>query len=260
MLLAADIGNTHITLGLLDGHECTASWRLASDSRRPAEEYAALLSELFRLDGANLTGLRGAVVASVVPSLSKPLGEAIRRVTGLTPYHITHESRLPIANAYGAPDEVGIDRLANAAGGVEVFGAPVVIVDLGTAVTLDVVSRDREYLGGAIMPGIGLSAEALGSRTAKLPLIAAETPGRFIGRTTAESIASGILEGLIGGIDHLIEGIWEELGYKTATAATGGHGSFIIRRSAHVRKYDPHLTLRGMACAYEMNVEGDAGR
>lgn len=259
MLLAVDIGNTNVVLGAVEGMECRHFWRLTSDAHRPSDEYAALLFRLFEMDGVDTRTLEGAVVGSVVPALSGVFDAALRRAAGVTPFHVTHESRLPVSNRYRNPAEVGIDRLANATAAVKLLGAPVLIVDLGTAVTVDVVSRRREYLGGAILPGIEMSAEALARRTARLPVTSPEDAGPMIGRTTADSIRSGILHGLVGAVDRIIGGVWKELGYRTATVATGGLAAYLTAQSKHVRRAERDLTLAGLAEIWRLNRSKSRG-
>ncbi len=253
MLLAADIGNTNITLGLFRGRKCVCFGRLASDTRRTADEYAILVRHWLELHGIGSDAVTAAVTGSVVPVLTAEFDAAIQLALGLRPFSVSHAARMPVANRYGKPREVGIDRLANAAGGVAHYGAPLLVVDLGTAVTVDVISRDLEYLGGAILPGIEMSAEALSRRTARLPLAAARCPEHAVGRTTVESIRSGILHGLVGAVDHLIELTWKELGYKTKVVATGGMAEVLIRHSRHVRRHDPEITLNGLMEIWLMN-------
>jgi type III pantothenate kinase len=253
MILILDVGNTNITLGLFSGKRCTHFWRLSSDIHRTEDEYAIAIHNLLAMSGLRAGQINHVVLGSVVPVLSETLHAACERATGCEPFHVTHQVKLPVVNRYANPTEVGIDRLANAAGGVALFGAPLIVVDLGTAVTLDVITRDREYLGGAILPGIAMSAEALARRTARLPLISAQIPERTVGRTTVESIRSGILHGLVGAVDRLIERIWKELGYETATVATGGLAIAVIGESNHVHKQEPNLTLIGLKGIYDLN-------
>jgi type III pantothenate kinase len=253
MLLALDAGNTNITIGIFDGDHCAHFWRIASDSRRTENEYALILNQLLEFHGVEPASIDGVVLGSVVPMLSVTLSAALAEVLTVEPFEVTHDARLPVSNRYAKPREVGIDRLANAAGGVKMYGAPVVIVDLGTTVTLDVISKRKEYRGGAILPGIDMSANALARGTARLPLIAPKIPPVFIGRTTAESIRSGILNGLVGSIDYLIDNIWKELGYRTATVATGGLASVITQHSKRVKNWNAELTLLGLKLIFELN-------
>jgi type III pantothenate kinase len=260
MLLAVDIGNTNIALGLFHEDKCIQFWRLASDPRRTSDEYAMLVHHLLGLNGVSTAQVSGIVLGSVVPVLSEVFDGALLRALGQKPFHVTHGVRLPVKNRYGNPNEVGIDRLANAAGGIRLAGAPLVVVDLGTAVTLDVISRRKEYLGGSILPGIEMSAEALANRTARLPLISPQKPSHVIGKTTVESLRSGILNGLVGAVDHLIAQIWKELGYRTPTIATGGLASLLAGKSRHVHKVNEDLTLIGLKLIWEMNRPGKGRR
>lgn len=253
MLLAVDIGNTNSVLGTFEGEECTSFRRISSDSRRTEDEYAVLLHNLFERNGVSVEAIDDIVIGSVVPVLSNVLGAALQQVIGREPFHVTHSVRLPVKNRYANPDEVGIDRLANAAGGVRLYGAPLIVVDLGTAVTLDIISDKKEYVGGTILPGIEMSAEALSRRTARLPLASLEVPPRVIGRTTIESIRSGILYGLIGAIDSMIERIWKELGCRTNVVATGGLAPVVLKHSRFVKHESRDLTLRGLKYIWETN-------
>ncbi len=253
MLLAVDIGNTNVVLGLFVNGEITGKWRLTSDTKRTADEYSVIIETLLRRGNLALEDVEGIVLGSVVPILSDTVDAALRRLFSVAPFHVTYATPMPVANRYGKPNEVGVDRLANAVGGVLLYGAPLIVVDAGTAVTLDVVSTEREYLGGAILPGIELSAEALAKRTARLPRVAPHEPHSAIGRTTVESIRSGLLHGLVGGVDHLIELIWKELGYKTKTVATGGLGRAITTHSSIVTEYCEDLTLVGLKEIYRCN-------
>ncbi|MBX7245343.1 MAG: type III pantothenate kinase [Candidatus Sumerlaeaceae bacterium] len=255
MILVLDIGNTNITMGLFQDHRCARLWRLGSEARRTSDEYSVLISSLLRRDDVDPSRLQAVVIGSVVPVLSDILDAALAAITGCAPYHVTHKAKMTVKNCYGNPREVGIDRLANAVAGVAAIGAPLIVVDFGTAVTLDVISRKREYLGGVIMPGIELSAEALARRTARLPQIATIPSSTIIGSTTVDSIRSGILNGLVGAVDHLITGIWKELGYKTRTAATGGQAPLFVKQSAHVRKALEDLTLAGLYEIWKLNLK-----
>lgn len=255
MLLALDIGNTNIALGLFDGDECRHFWRLSSDTGRTIDEYAILLHQLFTLNKIDTDAIDAVVIGSVVPVLSVTLEPALRHVVKARVFEVNHNARMPVANSYAKPREVGIDRLANAVGGIHFYGAPLIVVDIGTAITLDVISREREYLGGAILPGIEMSADALARRTARLPLIAPKAPRHVIGRTTVESIRSGILHGHVGAIDYLVESMWKELGYKTATVATGGLAPTILSESRRVKQVNEELTLHGLRQIYEHNQD-----
>lgn len=253
MLLTVDVGNTNIVLGLYQGDRCVHFWRLSSEPKRTSDEYAILIYNLLNFSQVEREKIKGIVLGSVVPVLTITLEAAFQRVLGQKPYRVTHHSKLSVENRYGAPHEVGIDRLANAVGGVALYGAPLIVVDLGTAVSLDTISKNLEYFGGMILPGIEMSAEALARRTARLPLVSAVFPERVIGRSTVESIRSGIFNGLVGAVDHCIEQIWSELGYQTQAVATGGLAGTIIGRSKHIRQENSELTLLGLKAIWELN-------
>ncbi len=253
MLLVADIGNTNVVIGLFEGDKICGRWRLASDTRRTADEYGVFIEMLLSRAQGGSDRIEAAVVGSVVPVLSDVIDSALRQNCHAPVFHVTHATPMPVANKYAKPQEVGVDRLANAVASVQLYGAPIIAVDVGTAVTLDVVSKDQEYLGGAILPGIELSAEALARRTARLPRVAPHEPHHAIGRTTVESIRSGLLHGLAGAVDRLIEEIWKELGYETKTIATGGLASSVTSRSHIVKEQNEDLTLIGLKEIYSAN-------
>jgi type III pantothenate kinase len=253
VILAVDVGNTNIVLGVFEEDKFIGYWRLATETRRTADEYSILIDALLKRLGEKAERVSSIVIGSVVPVLSDTMDAAFRKLFSFSPFHITHATPMPVANKYAKPNEVGVDRLANAVGGLALYGSPLIIVDAGTAVTLDVVSRDAEYLGGAILPGIELSAEALAKRTARLPRVAAHEPHHAIGRTTVESIRSGLILGLVGAVDHLIERMWGELGYTTSTAATGGLAQTIINHSQIVKESREDLTLRGLVEIFRFN-------
>lgn len=253
MILVADIGNTQITLGLYDAGACAREWRISSDPRRTADEYAVVLAGILAQAGVEAPAVTASVLGSVVPVLSDTIGSALQRVTGRTAYHVTHESRMPIENGYERPAEVGIDRLANAVAGIERYGAPVIIVDLGTAVTVDVADAAKVYRGGAILPGVGLSAQALAQGTARLPLASVTAPGRAIGRTTVESIRSGIMLGIVGAVDRIVADIRAEMGAEAPAVATGGQAHLLIEASRLVQIEDARLTLDGLYRIGQLN-------
>jgi len=248
-LLAADIGNTNITLGFFDAElRLTRRWSLTSDARRTPDEYRLLLRELTR-EFPEFATLDAIVVGSVVPVLSSILEESLqvlfpkvplRSVTALTP--------MRVRNGYPVPSEVGIDRLANAVGGFKRWGAPIIVADFGTATTLDVVDAEPCYLGGVILPGPRLAAEALNLRTARLPMVSPHPTEKIIAASTVEAIRSGLFWGMVGSIDYLVERAAEESGFKNWKGiATGGLGRDFVGRCRTLHHYDADLTLCGLA-------------
>lgn len=253
MLLCIDVGNTHIVLGLKDGDTWRHQWRVHTDVRRTADEYAVIFRQLVRSHDIAPEAITGAIVSTVVPYLSPAISRSVEQTFGCKPLEVTNATPLGMEIRYKNPGEVGADRIVNAVAAKEKFGAPCIIVDLGTAVTLDVVSREGHYEGGVIMPGIEVSADALFQRTARLPRITIERPAQVLGRTTSESIQSGLFWGIVFAIDGLIEGLWKELGYQTKVISTGGRGGDLVGASRHVSKYDPLITLNGLALIWEKN-------
>jgi len=243
VLLAVDIGNTNVTLGLFRGEKLTGSWRISSDSRRTADEYAHQVAGVL---GKNLRRVRTMAVASVVPPLEAAFRQSSRDLFGDDAVVIDHDSPLGFRIGYSPPSDVGADRLVNAAAALERYGAPVIVVDFGTAVTLDVVDRHRVYLGGAIAPGLELAGESLFRRTAKLPQIAPSIPGAVIGRSTRESINSGLVLGMAAMVDGLLERFFAELKARVRVVATGGAAGVVVPHCRLARTVDPDLTLVGI--------------
>jgi type III pantothenate kinase len=243
MLLALDIGNTNVTLGLFRGKGLVRSWRLSTDARRTADEHEAALRALL---GPRARAIRTCAIASVVPAVEDAFAIAAARLVHRPPVLIDHASPFGFRIAYDPPSDVGTDRLVNAAAAMERFGAPVIVADFGTAVTLDVLDRHKTYLGGAIAPGLELAAEALSRRTAKLPRVALHRPGDAIGRTTLDSLRSGLVLGAAALVDGLLERMFRELGSRPPVVATGGTAGMVVPHCRHIRETVPELTLEGI--------------
>lgn len=252
MLFVIDVGNTNTVVGIFDGDRLVEHWRLIS-KERTADELGVYLLTLLSTTHITPGDITGAVLSSVVPPVDAAFVQGLRRYFNVECLRVTPDLDLGIRVAYGAPHEVGADRLVNAVAGVARYGAPLVIVDFGTAITVDVVSPDGAYLGGAIAPGLVTSMEALFGRTAKLPKVGLEAPGTSIGRNTMESIRAGVIFGNAGLVDRLVERIWEELGMETRVVATGGHAEAIAVHSRTFQTVDPWLTLDGLKMIYDRN-------
>ncbi len=252
-VLAVDIGNTTITLGLVDESRCLGIIRTPSggDPEAVGEAFSREVEQLRAAYGE----IKGAIVASVVPALTPVVERALSDSIGIKPLRLTHDTPLPVRNGYGSPREVGLDRLANAVGGVVVCGAPVIVVDAGTAVTLDVVSGEGVFLGGAILPGAELWTKALNDFTAALPRVTVAAPGRTIGTSTVENIQSGIVNGLAGAIDRLVEEARVEMGGAATVVLTGGAAPLLIGRCRTVERTAEALTLLGLARIYTHNSD-----
>lgn len=246
MLLALDAGNTNITVGVWDGDTLAARWRLRTSRDQTADEWGILLRNLFDLAQLDQSVVDDVIIASVVPPLNASLRKMSSRYFSRDPLFITSDLDTGIAIRYDNPREVGADRIVNAVAAFHKYGGPVIVVDLGTAITFDVISGSAEYLGGVICPGVGISIEALVSRTARLPQVDFRNPGGVIGRTTVTSMQSGLYFGLIGMIDALAERLLAELGSETKLVATGGQAPMIVKDSRYVHLVDEDITLDGL--------------
>jgi len=256
MFLAVDVGNTNITFGIMRGDDVVRECRIRTQPKITTDELSAVLRNLDGIRDVPAGAWIGAAICSVAPPANRALAEAIRRVLGLDPLVLAPDMDLGIANKYDRPMEVGMDRLANAVAGVETYGPAIVIADLGTATTLDIVSRDGEYLGGVILPGIEATAEALHSRTAKLPLLTLDTierPRGAIGRTTVQAMVSGLYFGSIDAIEGGLARIEAELGHSMRLIGTGGLARVLARDMKRMEAVDDSLTLRGTRRIWERN-------
>ena len=250
MLLVMDVGNTTTVVGIFDGEKLTAHWRLSS-ILHTSDELGIYLLTLLGTKGLGPEGIDGAVFASVVPPLDLPVSEAIRNFLGVEALKVDAFTDIGMEIRYASPREVGADRIVNALGGRTKYGAPLIVVDYGTAITLDVVSVDGAYLGGVIAPGLVSGISALFGRTAKLPQVGVELPPSVIGRNTNESIQSGILFGNAGLTDRLVEMVRSELGVQARVVATGGHAELMAELSRTIDQVDPWLTLDGLRLIHE---------
>lgn len=253
MLMTIDIGNTHTVIGIFKGSQLQNHWRITSDLARTEDEIAVVLNFLLQEQGILKSRLRGAAISSVVPELTPIYRLMCKRYLEIDPLIIGAWNELGMSIKYKDPKAVGADRLCNAVAGKEKYGVPLIIIDFGTATTFDCLDSRGDYLGGIIAPGIATSIDALHRRAAKLPKVDVNYPARLIGRTTDESIQSGIVIGTIVMIDGLVVKIKNELGSETAVVATGGLAKKIAKQTAVIKHVDPYLSLEGIASIYEMN-------
>lgn len=252
MLLAIDVGNTTITFAIFDGDTLRADWRIGTVNRRTGDEYAALMLGLFSQEGITFADIDGVVISSVVPAIIDPLTRfARRRLKVESPLVLSPEMDLGITISYSPVTDVGADRLANAVAAHAKYGGKVIVVDLGTATTLDAVSEDGEYLGGAIAPGIQVSLEALFARAARLTGMQLAAPERAIGDSTIGSIRSGVIFGTAGQVDALVDRFQQEMGGGAKVVATGGLAGLIAAHSRTIQFCDEMLTLEGLRLVYE---------
>jgi len=253
MLLAIDIGNTDTTVGVFEDEELCATWHMATNIHRMADEYAALLLNLLRHRGIEASAIKEAALCSVVPPLIATYEDLLRRYFHVSPLVVGAGVKTGVRIRMDNPREVGADRIVNAAAAHHLYGGTVIITDLGTATTFDVVSKEGDYLGGAIAPGINTAAEALFMQTAMLPRVELVHPKRAIGTNTIAAMQSGIVFGYVGLIEGIVARIQQELGEKAKVVATGGWAELIARETPVIDVVNRNLTLIGLRLIYLMN-------
>jgi type III pantothenate kinase len=258
-LFCIDIGNTNIVMGVYHAVDLVAHWRIATDHHKMADEYAMLILDLFERSAQDPAAVEGVIMASVVPPLTSILEKLSQRYFGQTPLVIGSGVRTDVEVRLDSPAEVGADRIVNAAAAHRRYGGPACIVDLGTATTFDIVSSEGDYLGGAIAPGIGIAAEALFQRTAKLPRIDIVRPPAVIGKNTVQAMQSGLFFGYVGLVEGLIARFRAEMGPEMKVIATGGLAGRIAAETSVIDVVDPWLTLDGLRLIWEMNQEPAGG-
>ncbi len=253
MLVAIDIGNTNITLGVYQGDRLLHHWRIATAHERMPDEYGIQLLQLLAHRGLRVQEITGVAMASVVPSLTRTFRVACQRYLGREPFVVDAGVRTGVRIRYENPREVGADRVVDCAAVQHKYGGPACVVDFGTATTFDAISREGDYLGGAIAPGIGIAAEALFARAAKLYRVEIAPPAKVIGTNTAMAIQSGIFYGYIGLVEGLVARFRQALGEEMKVIATGGLAEMIARETPAIQYVDPWLTLDGLRIVYELN-------
>ncbi len=255
MLLTIDIGNTNITFGLYEGEGLGPRWRIRTIHDKMPDEYGILMVQLFENRGYTPGDVSGVAIASVVPPLSQAFVDVSREYLGHEPLLVDTGVRTGVKIRYEDPRQVGADRVVDAAAVRALYGVPACVVDFGTGTTFDAVSADGDYLGGAIAPGIGIAAQALFERTAKLPRVELSRPPSVIGRNTPHAMQSGLLFGYVGLVEGMVARFKKELGPDTRVVATGGLAEIIAGETDVIDVVDPWLTLHGLRIVYELNRE-----
>ena len=271
MLLVLDVGNTNTVLGVFAKAACdgtgesrdyelmVANWRVATIATQTVDEYGVLFRNLFAMDKIEVQGVHGIIISSVVPPVDSTLRHVCERYFNTKPLFIEPGVKTGMPVLYDNPAEVGADRIVNSVAAFEKFGGPCIVVDFGTATTFDCVSAKGEYLGGVISPGIGISADALFEKTARLPRVAIRKPARVIGSNTVGSLQSGLYYGYLGLVDGILQRLLEEMGEETTVVATGGLASLIGKGSKYIKHVDDLLTLDGLRLIWERNTEAKPG-
>ena len=252
-LLAIDLGNTNLTIGLFQGSELTEHWRLSTDPKRMQDEYGLQFLGLLDNRDVSPTDFSGVVLSSVVPPLTERVVQACEGYLGKTPVIVRSDLKLNVEIRYDDPTAVGADRIADAVATRALFSNPACVIDFGTATTFNAINKADEYLGGAILPGIGLSAEVLFERTAKLPSVELSAPPSIIGTNTRHAMQSGLIYGYVALVEGMVMRFKQELGDKTIVIATGGHVHRISSYTNVIDHIKPWLTLEGMRIIWEMN-------
>jgi len=258
MLLAIDVGNSNIVLGVFDGSTLVQSWRLQTVRERTSDELGLLVDGLFAHSRIERVQIRGVILGSVVPPLTGTIRAMVQRYFGVAALLVEPGVNTGMPILYEHPAEVGADRIVNAIAAYEMFGGgaaghPLIVVDFGTATTLDAISAKGEYLGGAICPGVQISADALFQRAARLPRIDVRKPSHIVGRTTVGAMESGLFYGYVGMVEGLVRRMNEELGGDAVCIATGGLADVIAPETSLIQHVDPDLTLQGLRLVWERN-------
>ncbi len=259
MLLAIDIGNTNVVLGVFDGETLVADLRLHTDERATGDELGLTIVDLLRRRGVDPEAVDAVAVSNVVPGLARAVDELARTYFKVEPLVIGPGVRTGIRILYDDPRQVGADRIANAIAAHAKYGGPAILVDFGTGTTIDAINERGDYLGGAIAPGIHVALDALVSRAARLVRVDLVAPAAAIGRNTTTSLQSGMVFGYVGLVEGIVARMKAEIGGNPTVIATGGLGELFAGLSPVINHVDQHLTLTGLRLVYEMNREDPAG-
>lgn len=255
MILAVDIGNTNIVIGCIEGENVRFVERVSTDLSKTELEFAVEFKTLFDLYRIGIKDIKGSIISSVVPPLNNIVRSAMEKLLRVKPLLVGPGLKTGLNILMDNPGQVGSDLIVNAVAGLHYYGAPLIIIDMGTATTISVVDEKRNYVGGMIIPGVKVSLESLVNRTSQLPRISLEAPKKLIGKNTIECMKSGIVIGQAAQMDGMVERIWEEIGTQATVVATGGLAGCIIPHCKNKIICDNELTLKGLGIIYDKNTE-----
>lgn len=259
MLLAIDVGNTNIVLGVYNGVELKMCWRIYTNREQTDDEYGVLIRNLFQQNGLQAECIKAVIISTVVPTLRYPLEKMAEKYFHVSPLIVGPGIKTGLNILYDNPREVGADRVVNSVAAIELYGGPLIVVDFGTATTFDAISEKGDYLGGAIAPGISISMEALFQKAAKLPRVELVKPLKVIGKDTVSSMQSGIIYGFVGQVDGIVKRMIKEFPKKPFVVATGGLAGLIAKESETIEEVNYFLTLEGLRIIYNKNTHPPAG-
>lgn len=254
MILTLDMGNSNIVVGGIDENRLYFEERITTDHRKTSLEYAIMLKNILEINKVKRSDIEGTIMASVVPPLNAPLSSAVKKITGKKPMIVGSGMKTGLNIKMDNPKTVGGDRIVAAVAAIAQYEGPIIIIDMGTATTMDVVDKAGSYIGGVILPGVKVALNSLVSNTAQLPQINLDVPKRVIGKNTVECMRNGIMYGNAAILDGLIDRMEEELGEKATLVATGGMARFITPLCSHKITYVPDLLLRGLLILYRQNM------
>lgn len=261
MLLVMDTGNTNTVLGVFSGDKLIHQWRIETNHHKTSDEYGMLIKSLLAHEGIALEDIRGVAISSVVPPIVSSFANMCRKYFRLKPLIVGPGVKTGLNVKVDQPKETGADRIVNAVAGIHEYGAPLIIVDFGTATTFCYINKNKEYLGGVISPGIAISIEALISRASKLPKIELQFPKKVIGTNTVHSMQSGVIYGYIGLVEGILKRMKDEVGEEDIKiVATGGFANFLKKATNVFDITDSHLTLKGLKLIFEKNEQSNEGK
>ncbi|MGE6379363.1 type III pantothenate kinase [Peribacillus muralis] len=255
MIFVLDVGNTNIVLGVYDEDILKYHWRIETSRHKTEDEYGMVIKSLLQHEGLSFDQFDGIIISSVVPPIMFALERMCKKYFGVKPLIVGPGIKTGLNIKYENPREVGADRIVNAVAGIQEYGSPLIIVDFGTATTYCYINEDKQYMGGAIAPGINISTEALYSKAAKLPRIEISRPDGIIGKNTVSAMQAGILYGYVGQVEGIVNRIKEQSNLEPTVIATGGLATLIANESTVIDIVEPFLTLKGLQLIYKRNRE-----